>query len=104
MGAYSACLTRGRAVSPGHPHQGVDVGLMIQSVAELTLLPHMQPQSGSPLFQGHVGFPTSVCLLFSSAESSTRSCTQRPRALLKGWGRGQSACLAYSRGTLLLLV
>lgn len=43
MGAYSACLTRGRAASPGRPHQGVDVGLMIQSVAELTLLPHMQP-------------------------------------------------------------
>ena len=33
-------------MSPGRPHQGVDVGLMIQSVAELTLLPHMQPQSG----------------------------------------------------------
>lgn len=71
MGAYSANLMRGRAVSPGCPHQGVDVGLVIQSVAELTLLPHTQPQNGSPLFHGHVGFPTSVCLLFSSTESST---------------------------------
>lgn len=71
MGAYSAYLMRGRAVSPGHHHRGVEVGLMIQSVAELTLLPHKQPQSGSPLFQGHVGFPNSVCLLSSSAESST---------------------------------
>ena len=62
-----------------HEGQGCVSGLpplrcgrgLIQSVAELTLLPHKQPQSGSPLFQGHVGFLTSVCLLSSSAESST---------------------------------
>ena len=38
---------------------------------ELTLLPPTQPQGGSPLFHSQVGFPTSVCLLFSSTESST---------------------------------